>query len=107
MYQETSKDTKLRFSYGELDLGWLRELHSPELVVSLVRYASEVGNLKKVVVGEIFKAAGHESISLSDHDVGVSFQDSMNRLLSWNCCKSRLDPIRINCHLQKVHSIIS
>lgn len=71
MYQETVKDTKLRFAYGEMDLSWIADLHSPELVISLVRHTCEVGNLKMLRVGAMFREAGKENISVQDHDLQV------------------------------------
>ena len=87
------REPSLRFSYGELDMGWITELKSPEIVVALMRSFYEDANLSVLRLGEMFRSASStvsknirkidnsshtsdaavtaSSISVSDDDVRV------------------------------------
>jgi hypothetical protein len=43
MYKEVCKDYELRMIYGEVDLSWINDIESPELVIALVKNAQEDG----------------------------------------------------------------
>jgi hypothetical protein len=73
MYKEVVRDVDIRYSYGEVDLGWIADLRSPELVICIVKYACENGNLRLLRVGDLFRTAGRDSISIIDADVEVRF----------------------------------
>jgi hypothetical protein len=72
MYREVVRDVDIRYAYGEVDLGWIADLVSPELVICIVKYATESGNLRLLRVGDMFHKAGRETISITDDDVEVS-----------------------------------
>lgn len=86
------RDPSLRFSYGELDMGWITELKSPEIVIALMRSFYDDVNLSVLKLGEMFRSASSSfsknirkidnsshtnadvaasSISVSDDDVSV------------------------------------
>lgn len=71
IFKDVSRDSHLCFAYGEVDLGWLPEVKCSELVIALVKYASEDKNLNFLKVGEMFKAAGRDTVNITDDDVAA------------------------------------
>lgn len=71
IYREVVRDVSLSFSYGEMKLDWLADLHCSELVVALIKHAFDDASLDIVQIGAIFKQSLRSNISITDEDVSV------------------------------------
>ncbi len=54
IYQEVVRDPSLSFSYGEVDLGWITELNSTQVICALVRSTKDDVNLSMIKIGSMF-----------------------------------------------------
>jgi len=71
IYKDVLSDLNLCDTYGETNLYWLYQLRSSELIVALIHYAHENGNLKTIRIGKFYEDSLREEISATDADIKV------------------------------------
>ena len=107
IYQEVVRDSSLSFSYGEVDLSWITELTSTQVICALVRSTKDDANLSMIKIGSMFGNNGNvfssskktvknrKPITINDDDVltlsgnlvlSTGFDLSSCSLLSNNSC---------------------
>ncbi|CAM9112164.1 unnamed protein product, partial [Ectocarpus fasciculatus] len=74
IYREVMRDPQLFDAYGDVKLGWLKDIKSAELVVAVVQQTVEDPSLLILKVGELFKTGvpdKYRDITIVDRDVEV------------------------------------
>ena len=108
MYREVMREKRLHLYYGEVDLGWIKLLKCPELVVALVRFASEDQNLNVVNVGEVYKQVGRDHLDLYDDDVDT-LVDNMAICSGYNlsmCTQLTNDSLKSLARLKRLRVVV-
>ena len=74
IFREVMRDPQLYDAYGDVKLGWLRNIRSAELVVAVVQQTGDDPSLLVLKVGELFKTGvpgRYRDITIVDRDVEV------------------------------------
>lgn len=72
IYQEVVKESSLEYVYGEVQLKWITDLLSPQLIIAVVNSAMEDTNLNFIVAAKLFKNSNIDQVDITDHDIEVS-----------------------------------
>ena len=83
IYQEVVKDQSLEYVYGEVQLRWIAELKSPELVIAVVNSAMEDTNLNLIVAAKLFKNGGGDKVNITDDDIEVRTLEFISPITSY------------------------
>lgn len=74
IFREVMRDPVLFDAYGDVKLGWLKDIKSAELVVAIIQQTVEDPSLLVLKVGELFKTGvlgKYRDITIVDRDVEV------------------------------------